>query len=696
MNNVIKFFSNLPDYENFLNSTYIQSNNEYIPKFGDIITLARGRLEKLPNNQYYFIEGQCNTKRCNHHSNNHKNSSKLIAYWIVQKIRHRDPEKKFRYELKINIIPNTGDKNDSNKRETANKYESKAFILKEDDYPKNFLNVEKHIAQRRSDGNNEYVDRFNHYLFQPQSQYLRNKIYNDVQENEKYHISDLNTGEYIPNHGITLDMMQLGDNGRSYNKILLPTTFHPKYKLKSFNSLQPNYGIKYPDETFSDMEKITSPAHHLHHHFYIMRNNFPDNSYGLSHPLKDNTGLLQSEQFDVHQFHTSTPTSNQIPIPPNLHFPSDTYQIPVTRPIISSPPILHMHMQPIPMYPILPLGEQIQSKHQYTESTQPFIENLQVPTVHYSDPDPFYHGVNKDTQNHNNNEVSIEKENSSQEKSTQPFNTVTQATQDDSEVSESTRNHNSDEIDEQLSPPDSDNQSSLKQTETDNSHVTQTSAISGFLAAPRSSIEPSTTPSNIEATITEPSTENTYQQEDFGEYFQTTKTTIIPTTVQIPNIRRYYRPTTEQPVLKWRPKRPMKITLPNTSFTTSNSLKPTSDTNSKFEFEKVPINTTEKIITVTPSKTDAEHDEDEISTKQSVSTSISIKVGTETQEHPFIPTLSLPNVELFKADLENVKTNSSLIKLYKASDFKTPLNKNEKNEENELTKTIVQHVKNLT
>ncbi|XP_013112916.1 uncharacterized protein LOC106091057 [Stomoxys calcitrans] len=152
-------FSKVKEYNDFLQSPYIRSPKPIDSRFGDIVTLAQGRLESLPSGLYRFVEGNCDYQ-CARENN-------MVATWHVQKIRHRDVDRKFHYEMKFSVSPMTGARPSEtvvrggpNKRtiaESSKPNNIQTFIQKEDDYPHSFSkilsgNQDDDFAYRRQDG----------------------------------------------------------------------------------------------------------------------------------------------------------------------------------------------------------------------------------------------------------------------------------------------------------------------------------------------------------------------------------------------------------------------------------------------------------------------------------------------------------------------------------------------------------------
>ncbi|XP_037817929.1 transcription activator MSS11 [Lucilia sericata] len=177
-------FSKVKEYNEFLASDYVHSPKPLDSRFGDIVTLAQGRLETMPNGSYRFVEGNCDYE-CARESN-------IIAMWHVQKIRHRDTaDRKYHYEMKFSVSPMTSKaptetvvRGGPNKRTIMEERRNnvQTFIQKEDDYPNSFRKLVSDKDEDFSDKRYEAARNFRqvspHYASQqvtpiPQSTFLR-------------------------------------------------------------------------------------------------------------------------------------------------------------------------------------------------------------------------------------------------------------------------------------------------------------------------------------------------------------------------------------------------------------------------------------------------------------------------------------------------------------------------------------------
>lgn len=170
----VHHFSKVKEYNDFLQSPYTRSPKPIDSRFGDIVTLAQGRLESLPHGGYHFVEGNCDYE-CARESN-------MVATWHIQKIRHRDVDRKFHYEMKFSVSPMTAAtpsetvvRGGPNKRTIidggshlkGNHNNIQTYIQKEDDYPHSFskilsTNQDDDFADRRYDGSRN-IRQFNQH-----------------------------------------------------------------------------------------------------------------------------------------------------------------------------------------------------------------------------------------------------------------------------------------------------------------------------------------------------------------------------------------------------------------------------------------------------------------------------------------------------------------------------------------------------
>lgn len=116
-----------------LNAPYKGMYDPNIPKFGDIVLLGKGTLEKSDNDTYSFVQSEYDCdKHCFERNQEWHN---VTAVWTVERIRHRDPDRGHRYELKFTVVPLH--ENKTNGADTGLRI-SKSYIVRDEDYPKYF------------------------------------------------------------------------------------------------------------------------------------------------------------------------------------------------------------------------------------------------------------------------------------------------------------------------------------------------------------------------------------------------------------------------------------------------------------------------------------------------------------------------------------------------------------------------------
>ncbi|XP_058825627.1 mucin-2-like [Topomyia yanbarensis] len=103
---------------------YIGMVDLSVPRFGDIVELAHGRLEKESDDRYYFVQDDPGYRQ--------ESGRNLSAFWKVERIRHRDELRGHRYELKFTVAPIK----DSLFDESA--IVNRSFVVRDEDYPRYF------------------------------------------------------------------------------------------------------------------------------------------------------------------------------------------------------------------------------------------------------------------------------------------------------------------------------------------------------------------------------------------------------------------------------------------------------------------------------------------------------------------------------------------------------------------------------
>uniref|UniRef100_A0A182MWT0 Uncharacterized protein n=1 Tax=Anopheles culicifacies TaxID=139723 RepID=A0A182MWT0_9DIPT len=120
------------------NAPYIGVIDLSVPRFGDIVELAHGRLEQEGDESYFLVQQQ-DGKLDEIHRN-------VTALWKVERIRHRDDLRGHRYELKFTIAPSKVSTNEEpnqpalegEQEQSEIPVQNRTYIIRDEDYPKYF------------------------------------------------------------------------------------------------------------------------------------------------------------------------------------------------------------------------------------------------------------------------------------------------------------------------------------------------------------------------------------------------------------------------------------------------------------------------------------------------------------------------------------------------------------------------------
>ncbi|XP_055388654.1 uncharacterized protein LOC129617455 [Condylostylus longicornis] len=735
--------SDLPEYKKFMNATYIQ-NDLYIPKFGDIITLAKGRLESdFTNSNIKFIEGLCNEKCDPKHT---------LAFWQVEKIRQRDSNKKFRYEIRLTI--NTKDNNneyneddreldskiDSSQSESRNsevKYERyeieknnyvkrsqrtprilRSFILKDNDYPSSFSFLDDHLIKRHNSATRAaYLDKLNAFndVFTQARYFSTNKIATE------HDFSKLNIGEYfIPTRTTHSTKDNNGFQGQIGTfKSLGTTTYRPTFDQKFSVANNFPYTYHYENSGISRRPLITSIP--------VEYDGFTNGKIKV-HPQQSFDSLKTSiNRHSNHRYYDSNFANKNIPrkeyfsseiASPQPYIPNTQSTIRLIERPLNQPaePFNYGYRTSPTISNQIPIPPSQSPTHYSLDTTYPGTPPppaLYNPTRGLS----FKNLYDKDDYKKSNEDLfsstdslyrpgsfSNIHEGSSRSNQSENFNF-----ENSFELQKSPHKIKPDSINAQLPPPLKGQDINVPYVDkigktTETSMSSQLSTFGKKQAkivtkSPQSNKKTLTTPEQttlLPVTPTKMIRSRTTAKRS-GKISKQTHDVIntATSTVKIDSVRprhKIHRSTTERPVLKWKAKRG-KITR---EYPTSKTRKHGS-TPAKYEFEKVYVD--QKVATVTPSKPIEDMSNiklKNIATKKSIATSITYKVGKDKLQKPFKPTIKIPNVEIVEANLVKLPTpNNNEIKLFKATEnLNEKLNKSSK-EESELTETIVNHARNL-
>lgn len=315
--------SQLHDYHDFLQTPFVpataQAHATPQSRFGDIVTLATGRLEQLQSNgSYRFVEGSAEPSST-------EQGIQTRALWRVQRIRHRDGDTqqqqqqqqphRYHYEMKFSVSPLT----------PSIGWPPQSFIQKEADYPQSFSRVvyeekrEQAFAQRRQDR-------------QPQATFVRGIFQPPPPPPPPLPLTNLNIGEYLKGVGAAEAAHPKGSPKIElfpglFNLGLRPnfipaTTFRPSYPLK----FGPRPELITPVERYPLPNELSSSGggggggsvatgvgapvtHHFHHHFYM---NDATNHAELGYRTPPYVADLSTQP-------TTTPVPVPVPIPSHQH-----------------------------------------------------------------------------------------------------------------------------------------------------------------------------------------------------------------------------------------------------------------------------------------------------------------------------------------------------------------------------------------
>uniref|UniRef100_A0A182QH52 Mucin-5AC n=1 Tax=Anopheles farauti TaxID=69004 RepID=A0A182QH52_9DIPT len=145
-----------------------------VPRFGDIVELAHGRLEREGDDAYFFVQQDGKQRddpeeAASHHRN-------VSAWWKVERIRHRDEQRGHRFELKITVATNASAQEADQPQEGHQEQRevepsnNRTYIIRDEDYPKYFapINAISPNAIPMHRKNDQAFDRTFFDLLQPQ------------------------------------------------------------------------------------------------------------------------------------------------------------------------------------------------------------------------------------------------------------------------------------------------------------------------------------------------------------------------------------------------------------------------------------------------------------------------------------------------------------------------------------------------
>lgn len=378
-----------------LNAPYHGFHNLNAPTFGDIAVLAKGKLKKNEDQTFSFeqINERCD-EQCQ--INADKYLENVTALWMVERIRHRDDTgMSHRYDLKFTIVPIYYDQRhqvDHNILENRLKNHMKrTFILRDSDYPNYF----QPTPNRRTDLFSPGVERSlsNFMGISPNSLMSNILGYNQPPQKQKHQPKDarLNTGEFymspkisssakthfhptVSHHaaGVPHDhRVRFPDSREMTLKRPPMNLYRPKPEIYAQKSVVDYRGAN--DNVFvgSSDHQLTQPSNHLpqpnHQPLQL-----PVFSYPVEMPLIQ---YAQSPYAFPFQIQLSTP-ANQ-PLYPQPDVTTFRYQ-PHQLIGLSNHPSTQLFKQYVP-YNVIP------------QNVPKFQESERHTMNYYSPPDPVYH-----------------------------------------------------------------------------------------------------------------------------------------------------------------------------------------------------------------------------------------------------------------------------------------------------------------
>ncbi|SPP77679.1 uncharacterized protein LOC117580738 [Drosophila guanche] len=401
--------SQLHEYHEFLQTPYVpvdplaQSATAATPsRFGDIITLASGRLEQLPNNgSYRFVEGTGSGTGTGTGTGHGR------ALWQVQRIRHRDGGKgrHYHYEIRFSVTPLMPT------RKAAPSYQM-SYIQKESDYPGSFarlaheaLGIGGFTAQRRNDRERERERQREREREQSQATFIHGIF--QPPPSPKLNIGEYLTGGAAAPHPHPMPLpggglFQLG-LGLGRSNFIAPTTFRPNYPTVRLGPEHPGLdttAIRYPEAPPESAAPTPAAAaavsggvtHHFHHHFYVAPGSGsasstqspPRAASGYYHYQRQQQQQQQQQQRQPVHFPSSSSGS---------HESYESNEDPEQELLIRSPQIFGQaskyqtaKLPPLIIYAAAGISQPNEHEDKSFVQSEPLEETV----YRYSEPDPLY------------------------------------------------------------------------------------------------------------------------------------------------------------------------------------------------------------------------------------------------------------------------------------------------------------------
>lgn len=229
--------------------------------------MASGRLDKGEYGNLVISETEQNClKRCDEQVMLNDNST---AMWMVEKIRHRDNDRGYRYEFRISVMSikkaSLGSKRDV--KEIEQSLKPKSFLLKDNDYPKFFAALESFDEEKatRADRRlfNTLYDNMNIPFFLNYNRRRTESSYYTPADHSN-NLGGLNIGEYYARP-------QLLASPPATQKVFQQ---EPDFNFPPITFRDP---IAFNRPTSEGFEKSHLPNFptNLHHHYYLNNNGLP-------------------------------------------------------------------------------------------------------------------------------------------------------------------------------------------------------------------------------------------------------------------------------------------------------------------------------------------------------------------------------------------------------------------------------------
>lgn len=264
-------------------ASYVGHIDVDVPRFGDIVVLAKGKLKQSQNGNFYFeqVNKSCD-RQCQQNANQYLKN--VTALWMVERIRHRDSERGHRYDLKFTIVPiydNRQLKDNMFENRLENRLKNqpkKCFILRDFDYP--------HYFHSLPASNNRRTDLFTSHFDSSLSKFMGYNpsnifqeifsglnliappvpLFQNISSSKK---SILNLGEYFMQPSI----ISKYQNNNNY--------FVPSVNTHA-GALNNNGRLKLPDSREGSTITFPSATHHYNH---LIKSNQPRNPIIFQNPV---------------------------------------------------------------------------------------------------------------------------------------------------------------------------------------------------------------------------------------------------------------------------------------------------------------------------------------------------------------------------------------------------------------------------